>query len=416
MKTFKSISCYLLLAASMVIPTLCACGDDDDAIDDIIPDKIVTSIVLSETSISLQPDETKRLTATVKPSDAENPVLTWESSDEEVAKVVNNGLVLAIADGTCIITCRATDGSGIYAECKVTVRPVTNNNANKDFPQALYTETTTPDFIRKGAMRGMEIPSIKTGNVDALIVHTLPEGTLNYCVGYNSTLKANCWSAFKLYAGFSSNNKNWNRNRWRNGETFNGYGGTGDPFQPDPVLPEEMRINSSDYSGSGYQRGHILGSADRLNSKEANGQTFYLSNIMPQLKNFNEQGIWWNLENFLRSTYDQSSFRDTLYVVKGGTISTGNYTMINEGKLACPNYYYIAILAFAKKYAKTNGGYYAIAFWMKHEGNTNDVNSTYAITIDELESRTGIDFFCNLPDVIEDAVESDFYLSDWRLR
>ena len=102
-----------------------------DSIVFIAGPKIVTSIVLSETSITLQPDETMRLTATIKPSDAENPELTWESSDEEVAMVVNNGLVLAIADGTCIITCRATDGSGVYAECAVKVRTIINNNAKK---------------------------------------------------------------------------------------------------------------------------------------------------------------------------------------------------------------------------------------------------------------------------------------------
>ena len=161
----------------------------------------------------------------------------------------------------------------------------------------------------------------------------------------------------------------------------------------------------------------MLGSADRLNSKDANGQTFYLSNIMPQLRAFNEGGIWWNLEDFLRKNYDKSDFRDTLYVVKGGTISEGNYTKRgSNGQLTVPKYYFMAILAFAKRYAKTNGGYYAIAFWMEHKDNTAAVSSSYAITIDELERRTGIDFFCNLPDDIENAVEKSFYLSDWKLK
>ena len=292
-----------------------------------------------------------------------------------------------------------------------------NKNANTSLALPLYTETTTPTSIRNGALHGMEIPSLKTGNVNALIVHTLSDGKLNYCVGYNTTLKTSSWTAFKWYPGFSSNNKGWNRNYWRNGETFNGYGGTGDPFQPDPVLPAEYRLTSSDYDNWSYQRGHMLGSADRLYSKEANGQTFYLSNIMPQLKDFNEHGIWWELESWLRSTYDQSSFRDTLYVVKGGTVNAGNYTKVgSSGQLVCPKYYYMAILAFAKKYAKTNGGYYAIAFWMEHKANWDDVSSQYAITIDELEERTGIDFFCNLPDDIENAVENHFYLSDWKLK
>ena len=290
-----------------------------------------------------------------------------------------------------------------------------NENLITDVP--IYTEATTPNSVRTGAMHGIEIPSLKTGNVDAFIVHTLSDGTLNYCVGYNTRLKAGSWTAYKWYGGFSSNNKNWNRNSWRNGETFNGYGGNCDPFQPDPVLPESMRVTSDDYSDSGYQRGHMLGSADRLNSKEANGQTFYLSNNQPQLAGFNGQGIWYNLENYLRSACDQSSFRDTLYVVKGGTISAGNYQMIgNEGKLVCPNYYFMAILAYKKSYARINGGFWAIAFWMEHQANTDNVSSAYAISIDELEERTGIDFFCNLPDSIENAVEKKFYLPDWKLQ
>ena len=297
-----------------------------------------------------------------------------------------------------------------------------NTNQNASTTLALYTEATTPMSVRTGAMHGLEIPSLRTGNVDAFIVHTLLDGKLNYCIGYNTKLRANSWTAFKWYNGFSSNNKNWYRNNWRQGETFNGYGGTGDPFQPDPVLPENLRVNSGDYDDWRYQRGHMLGSADRLNSKEANGQTFYMSNIMPQLKAFNEQGIWWNLENHLRSTYDTapenaSFLRDTLYVVKGGTISAGNYTMIgSSNQLVCPKYFFMAILAYAKKYAKTNGGYYAIAFWMEHKGNADEVSSKYAISIDELEKRTGLDFFCNLPDDIENAVEKSFYLADWKLK
>lgn len=293
----------------------------------------------------------------------------------------------------------------------------TNANANTATPQALYTEPTTPASVRAAAKHRIEIPSLSTGDVDAFVVHTLSDGTVNYCLGYNTQLRSSHWTAYKSYAGFSSNNKAWNRNRWYNGETFNGYGGTGDPFQPDPVLPETVRATLSDFSSSGYQRGHMLGSADRLNTKEANGQTFYLSNMHPQTGGFNGQGIWYNLENFIRNNYDQSAFRDTLYVVKGGTISAGNYRMVGKSsQLVCPKYFFMAILAYAKKYAKTNGGYYAIAFWMEHQANDDDVSSKYAITIDELERRTGIDFFCNLPDDIENAVERSYYLSDWKLK
>lgn len=85
-----------------------------------IPVYKVSSITLSETSIILEPDATQRLTATILPADADNKSVTWSSSDENIA-TVTNGLVLAIAEGTAIITCSANDGSGVTATCRVEV-------------------------------------------------------------------------------------------------------------------------------------------------------------------------------------------------------------------------------------------------------------------------------------------------------
>lgn len=106
----------------------------------------VTSIILSETSLNLQPDEMKTLTATVLPEDADNPAVTWESSDGDVAEVNGKGRVIANGIGTCTITCRATDGSGVYAECSVTVNDILSNVAllniqvdAPDYPNYVYT-------------------------------------------------------------------------------------------------------------------------------------------------------------------------------------------------------------------------------------------------------------------------------------
>lgn len=83
--------------------------------------KLVTQIVLSEATLSLNVNDTKRLTATVLPEDADNKEVTWESSDKNIATIDQTGNVTAIAEGSCIITCSATDGSGVKAECQVTV-------------------------------------------------------------------------------------------------------------------------------------------------------------------------------------------------------------------------------------------------------------------------------------------------------
>ena len=82
---------------------------------------IVTEVILSEVTLHLLSGESKGITATVLPLDAYFPVVTWESSDESVAQVDSEGLVTAFFPGTCTITCRAADGSGVKAECQVTV-------------------------------------------------------------------------------------------------------------------------------------------------------------------------------------------------------------------------------------------------------------------------------------------------------
>ena len=86
------------------------------------PPQLVTSITISPASLSLQPNETSTLTATVLPSDADNKEVEWTSSDEAVAEVSADGCITAKAEGTCVITCAAKDGSGVKAECQVMVK------------------------------------------------------------------------------------------------------------------------------------------------------------------------------------------------------------------------------------------------------------------------------------------------------
>ena len=83
--------------------------------------QLVTSITLNETTIALEIDGYKKLTATVLPANASNPRVTWSSSNESVAEVTSTGGVAAVGYGSCIITCTATDGSGVSATCPVTV-------------------------------------------------------------------------------------------------------------------------------------------------------------------------------------------------------------------------------------------------------------------------------------------------------
>lgn len=83
--------------------------------------RLVTDIYLSEDKVELKEGETKQLTASVFPVDASDKGLMWSSSNPSVASVDASGLVKAVSVGTSLITVAATDGSGVKAECQITV-------------------------------------------------------------------------------------------------------------------------------------------------------------------------------------------------------------------------------------------------------------------------------------------------------
>ena len=105
------------------------------------------------------------------------------------------------------------------------------------------------------------------------------------------------------------------------------------------------------------------------------------------------------------------NLRDTLYVVKGGTISSdkiNGYTDGGRNRIPVPKYYYMALLRVKK------GVYTSIAFLLEHKTNYGTYKmSDFAISIDSLESFTGIDFFYSLPDRVEGAVEQSWEKLTW---
>ncbi|WP_036878882.1 DNA/RNA non-specific endonuclease [Xylanibacter oryzae] len=271
---------------------------------------------------------------------------------------------------------------------------ISNNNDNNT------NQNANPSGIPETKL--LECPHIKGGS-SIIISHATPSYGVTYTLEWDCDKKAQRWSAYEMYN--SNSVTNWNRNSWYN-TTWGG-----DPFQEDVDIPSKYRTTLSMYRGSGYDRGHMCPSADRLNSKDANEQTFYLSNMQPQNHNLNA-GIWEVMENQIR-TWNKSSFRDTLYIVKGGTIDNPDQIKgYTSSGLLIPGYFFMAILC------KNSEGYKAIAFWVDHQtiNHSNDPLSKYVISIDQLEQKTGIDFFCNLPDNIENKVEAATYPSSWQIQ
>ncbi len=261
----------------------------------------------------------------------------------------------------------------------------------------------------------VEVPHLAEGRELVLVKKTSGFG-VNYIVEWDCDKKAQRWSCWEWDDTNSS--KGWDRNNWRK-ETGCVWQGTTwyyDPFQADPDIPSQYRSELEDYSSTGYNRGHICASEDRIYNQDVNGQTFYLSNMQPQIYDFNG-GVWVNMEKQVRKWNDKS-YRDTLWVCKGGTI--GNVYIdgaeqsgvITDSRIniPVPKYFFMALVS------KKNGSYKGMAFWAEHKANSDTSLAKYMISIDELEKRTGIDFFCNLPDQIENSVEKMDSPISWGLQ
>jgi endonuclease G, mitochondrial len=156
----------------------------------------------------------------------------------------------------------------------------------------------------------------------------------------------------------------------------------------------------SDYRNSGYDRGHLAPAADMKWSEKAMDQSFLLSNISPQNHNFNA-GIWKRLEEKIR---DWAVFYDSLYVVTGPVLKNISKT-IGENEVSVPESFYKAVLIIKKESPK------AIAFLMSNRAGGKNIDQ-FVISIDSLESITGIDFFHALDDSLENILEhrSEFNL------
>lgn len=263
----------------------------------------------------------------------------------------------------------------------------------------------------------IEVPQLKKGNL--FVQHSVAyqgDSVMNYCLEYDPVAHHSRWVAFRFDAVTRQSN----------------VGRSSEPFMDDPSIPSIYHIGYHSFGQTYYDlqgqlqklpsrqfdRGHICASADRYLSREANEQTFLMSNMSPQMSNFNSP-YWSSFENYVQKRSRDASFADTLYVVKGGTLSDGqilgHIARQNGARVVIPRYYFMALLKCK------NDAYSALAFWMEHrdyginEPLSNREISEKVISIDQLEELTGIDFFPNLPDNVESVVESAVFKSGWGL-
>ncbi len=173
-----------------------------------------------------------------------------------------------------------------------------------------------------------------------------------------------------------------------------------DDFRIDPLVSSGT-ADVNDYRGSGYDRGHLVPAGDMVWSTTAMTESFFFSNISPQNPSFN-RGIWKKLEELMRTWAKDA---DSLCIVTGPLLTEGLPTL-GGNAVSIPKAYFKVILRF--KGAQMKG----IGFVLPNLRSTQSLK-TYALSIDSVESLTGIDFFAGLSDDTENQVESILCSSCW---
>lgn len=173
-------------------------------------------------------------------------------------------------------------------------------------------------------------------------------------------------------------------------------------FRPDPAVRTQS-ATLEDYRGSGYDRGHLAPAADMAFDPQALSETFYLSNITPQARNFN-QGIWRELEELTR---DWARKDGQLYVVSGPILRRPPKGAIGPNEVSIPSAYFKVLLDLDEPQRK------AIGFILANQVNYEPLYK-FAVSVDEVEAATGFNFFADLmPPDVEAAVESELNIDLW---
>lgn len=251
----------------------------------------------------------------------------------------------------------------------------------------------------------MELPaSVAMDETVHMVTHTAQmQGRLqrNYTMLYDEDLYAALWVAYPLCASHTSSGR---EESW-------GY---------DPYVPSESQTNvnkgygvsepTANYPKNFYARGHQIPNADRSGVPEMMAQTYYSTNMTPQIQNGFNGGIWAKLEEAVRMEIPQG---DTLYVVTGAVFEkhgvdeeVKEIVNRNDSKtLPVPNYYWKALLKVRRENGEVTEAS-TIGFWLPHDDLKGRTYPDYAVSVDQIEAWTGFNLFPSIPDSMESSAES----------
>jgi len=183
-------------------------------------------------------------------------------------------------------------------------------------------------------------------------------------------------------------------------------------FQPDTALPADWYVvNPDDYTGSGFDRGHLVPAADRNRRPEDSAAVFLMTNVMPQAQD-NNQGPWSELEMYSRELVNQGK---ELYIIAGsagtgGTGERGMRTAVGRGRVAVPEFFWKIVVVLDQPIASAaeiGAGDRLIAVILPNvEGIRENDWRQYRQSVDQVERLTGYDFLSEVADDVETVLEA----------
>jgi endonuclease G len=222
---------------------------------------------------------------------------------------------------------------------------------------------------------------------------TTPDAFLSvkddYVVSYNGSRKVPNWVAWELNTSYL------------------GTAPRQDDFRPDNTFPpSEPQAQLTDYSGSGFDRGHMCPSADRTLTVPANSQTFYLTNMVPQAGN-NNRGPWEKLEEELRTIAQTGK---ELFIISGGVFSASSTTIGTGVSVPDKTFKVVVVLdSIGQGAAGVTTSTRVIAVMMPNSNSLiglSDPWRNFRVSVDAIEAATGDDFLSDVDPAVQAVIEA----------
>jgi endonuclease G len=181
--------------------------------------------------------------------------------------------------------------------------------------------------------------------------------------------------------------------------TINGPAKRKDDFRPDPEIPPQFAAQLSDYAGQPYDRGHLAPAGNSTNSDAAMSQTFFLSNMVPQVPN-NNRGVWKQIETLARLWVSKQG---EMYIISG-TIYSAQSKVIGKGVGVPDGLFKIVVDPKAQR---------IIAFMLPNAPMDANDYPKYVVSVADVERMTGLQFFPKLPPQAATLKTIKANLADW---